>query len=44
MIYEETPLRDEIKKHIRILIKPLKEDEELIKVLKVKLTKKSLRY
>jgi len=43
MITEETPLQDEVEKHIRKLIKPLKEEEELKKVLKVKLTKKEFK-
>jgi len=43
MIDEITPLRDELEKHIRILVNPLKEEEELHKVLKVKLTKKEFK-
>ncbi len=39
----ETPLRDEVERHIRKLIKPLKEEEELRAVLKVKLTKKEFK-
>ena len=40
---DETPLMDELKKHIRILVNPLKEEDELYKVLKVKLTKKEFK-
>jgi len=40
---DETPLMDELEKHIRILVNPLKEEEELSKVLKVKLTKKEFK-
>ncbi len=40
---EETPLMDEVEKHIRKLVNPLKEEEELKKVLKVKLTKKEFK-
>jgi len=40
---ETTPLRDELEKQIRKLINPLKEEEELNKVLKVKLTKKEFK-
>jgi len=36
-------LQQEIKKHIRKLIHPLKEEEELLTILKVKLTKKELK-
>jgi len=43
MIDEQTPLMDEIEKHIRILVNPLKEESELEKVLKVKLTKKEFK-
>jgi len=43
MIDEKTPLMDEIEKHIRILVNPLKEEDELEKVLKVKLTKKEFK-
>jgi len=39
----KTPLMDELTKHIRILVNPLKEEEELSKVLKVKLTKKEFK-
>ncbi len=40
---EETPLMDEVEKHIRKLVNPLKKEEELKKVLKVKLTKKEFK-
>jgi len=40
---EATPLRDEVEKHIRKLIKPLKEEDELRTLLKVKLTKKEFK-
>jgi hypothetical protein len=33
----------EIKKHIKKLVNPLKEEEELLEVLKIKLTKKELK-
>ncbi|MEA1954099.1 MAG: hypothetical protein U9O24_06870 [Campylobacterota bacterium] len=36
-------LNTEIEKHIKKLIHPLKEEEELLTVLKVKLTKKELK-
>jgi len=36
-------LNEELEKHIRILIKPLKDEEELKEVLKVKLTKKEFK-
>ncbi len=36
-------LNEEIEKHIKKLINPLKEPEELLEVLKVKLTKKELK-
>ena len=38
-----TTLREEIEKHIRKLILPLKEEEELKEVLKVRLTKKEFK-
>ena len=38
-----TPLRNELEKHIRKLIQPLKEEEALNKVLKIKLTKKEFK-
>jgi len=44
MIYEEeTPLATELEKHIRKLIKPLRDEDELYTVLKVKLTKKEFK-
>ena len=43
MIDEATPLMDEVEKHIRTLVNPLKEEDELRKVLKVKLTKKEFK-
>jgi len=36
-------LNQEIEKHIKKLVNPLKDEEELIAVLKVKLTKKELK-
>lgn len=36
-------LNEEIEKHIKKLINPLKEPEDLLEVLKVKLTKKELK-
>ena len=36
-------LNQEIEKHIKKLIRPLKEEVSLLKVLKVKLTKKELK-
>jgi hypothetical protein len=39
----ETPLMDEVERHIRKLIRPLKDEDELRKVLKVKLTKKEFK-
>ncbi len=36
-------LNQEIEKHIRKLVNPLKDEEELLAVLKVKLTKKELK-
>ena len=36
-------LNQEIEKHIKKLVSPLKEPEELLEVLKVKLTKKELK-
>lgn len=38
-----TPLRDEVERHIRKLIQPLKDEDELKAVLKVKLTKKEFK-
>lgn len=40
---EATPLRDEIERHIRKLVQPLKEEDELKDILKVKLTKKEFK-
>ncbi|NEW60191.1 hypothetical protein GSY74_02750 [Sulfurovum sp. bin170] len=39
----ETALKDELEKHIRKLMKPLKDEDELATVLKVKLTKKEFK-
>ncbi len=39
----ETPLRDEVEQHIKKLIRPLKDEDELKAVLKVKLTKKEFK-
>jgi len=36
-------LTNEIEKHIKKLVNPLKEEEELLEILKVKLTKKELK-
>jgi len=38
-----TPLTDEVERHIRKLIHPLKKENELKEVLKVKLTKKEFK-
>ena len=43
MIEEYTPLQDELEKHIRKLVRPLKEEDELNIVLKTKLTKKEFK-
>lgn len=40
---ENTPLRDEVESHIRKLVNPLKDEDELKAVLKVKLTKKEFK-
>lgn len=40
---ELTPLMDEVEKHIRKLVRPLIDEDELKKVLKVKLTKKEFK-
>jgi len=40
---QESPLRDELKKYIRKLIKPLKSEEDLTPILKTKLTKKEFK-
>ena len=39
----QTPLKDELEKNIRKLIKPLRDEEELAKILKLKLTKKEFK-
>jgi hypothetical protein len=43
MTDDKTPLTDELTKHIRKLIKPLKYEDELATILKVKLTKKEFK-
>lgn len=43
ILNEMTPLRDELERHIRKLVNPLKEENELKAVLKVKLTKKEFK-
>jgi len=43
VLEEATPLRDEVENHVRKLIKPLKDEDELRAVLKVKLTKKEFK-
>lgn len=43
VINESTPLRDEVERHIRKLVMPLKEENELKSVLKIKLTKKEFK-
>jgi len=40
---DTTPFRDEVERHIRKLIHPLKEEDELKEMLKVKLTKKEFK-
>ena len=40
---DKTPLMNELEKHIRILVNPLKKEDELSKILKVKLTKKEFK-
>ena len=40
---QSTPLMDEVERHIRKLINPLKDEDELRAVLKVKLTKKEFK-
>ncbi|MCK4442716.1 MAG: hypothetical protein KAU90_11980 [Sulfurovaceae bacterium] len=40
---EESPLKDELEIHIRKLIKPLKDEDELKNILKIKLTKKEFK-
>ncbi len=39
----KSPLRDEVKRHIKKIIKPLKGEEELKVILKSKLTKKEFK-
>ncbi len=39
----KSPLRDELKKNIRKLISPIKDESSLEYILKVKLTKKELK-
>ncbi len=43
IIDEATPLQDEVQKHIRKLVHPLREEAELKAILKVKLTKKEFK-
>ncbi len=43
MISIENPLTTELEKQIRKLVKPLKEEDELYAILKVKLTKKEFK-
>jgi len=43
VLEEATPLRDEVENHVRKLIKPLKDEDKLRAVLKVKLTKKEFK-
>jgi len=43
LLKEATPLRNEVENHVRKLIKPLKDEDELRAVLKVKLTKKEFK-
>jgi len=43
MIDDTTPLTDEVERHIRKLVRPLKDENELKDVLKVKLTKKEFK-
>jgi len=43
IIDEKTPLTDEVERHIRKLIHPLRDEDELREVLKVKLTKKEFK-
>jgi len=40
---DKIPLMNELEKHIRILVNPLKKEDELSKILKVKLTKKEFK-
>ncbi len=43
IIDEETPLRNEVESHVRKLVRPLKDEDELKAVLKIKLTKKEFK-
>ncbi|CAA6819252.1 MAG: Unknown protein [uncultured Sulfurovum sp.] len=43
ILEEETPLKNEVENHIRKLVHPLKEEDELKAILKVKLTKKEFK-
>jgi len=43
MMDEKRPLTNELEKQIRILVNPLKKENELHKVLKTKLTKKEFK-
>ena len=43
LLDETTPLANELEKHIRKLINPLKTEEELKEILKVKMTKKEYK-
>ena len=43
IIDEETPLRNEVESHVRKLVRPLKNEDELKAVLKIKLTKKEFK-
>ena len=43
ILEEATPLTNEVENHVRKLIKPLKDEDELRAVLKVKLTKKEFK-
>ncbi|CAA6806888.1 MAG: Unknown protein [uncultured Sulfurovum sp.] len=43
ILEESTPLRDEVENHVRKLVRPLKDENELKAVLKTKLTKKEFK-
>jgi len=43
IIDDTTPLTDEVERHIRKLIRPLKDEHELKDILKIKLTKKEFK-
>ena len=43
MSTDKTPLRDELEKHIRKLVKPLQDEDELHYILKIRLTKKEFK-